>query len=365
MRWLAVPCLCAALGAPLSVGAQEAATAVYVRTDSDETTVITPRLRVKAPVGTRTSAQLVYTVDVWTSASIDIRTSASLAVTEQRDELDVTLEHELDGVRLSADYRYSTEPDYESHGGSVAAEVDLANKSATVAASASANFDDVGRVGDPLFSEDVQAVSGRLSLTQILDPDTLVQGVYQLTRTEGYQASPYRYVGIGSDDGTCEGLDVPCIPEANPELRVAHAFALRGRRALSEVFSVGGSYRLYLDDWSMMSHTLQVDGGAWLDAATLVALRYRLYLQNGAEHYQPSYDELEEGRAFYPRDKELSPLSAHRVGLDLTRNWELDASGQVLSTVLSVGPTFYSYSDYRLLDSVTAFEVTLTGALTL
>ena len=75
---------------------QEASTSLYVRNDNDRTTVITPRLRVKAPVGERTSAQVVYSVDVWTSASIDIRTSASVAVTEQRDEIDLTLDHELD-----------------------------------------------------------------------------------------------------------------------------------------------------------------------------------------------------------------------------------------------------------------------------
>ncbi|HMI90095.1 MAG TPA: hypothetical protein VK509_01975, partial [Polyangiales bacterium] len=101
--------LCASLPAA-AVRAQAAnptvaATALYVRTDSDETTVIAPRLHVAAPIEESTRLDLVYTVDVWSSASIDIRTSASRRlgadnrpleqqpVTEQRDEIDAGIEH--------------------------------------------------------------------------------------------------------------------------------------------------------------------------------------------------------------------------------------------------------------------------------
>jgi hypothetical protein len=56
-----------------TAAAQEAAGAVYVHTDSDRTTVISPRLRVAAPITDATRVQVVYGVDVWTSASVDIR----------------------------------------------------------------------------------------------------------------------------------------------------------------------------------------------------------------------------------------------------------------------------------------------------
>jgi len=348
-----------------TAAAQELTSTLYVRNDSDRTTVITPRLRMAADLAERTRGELVYTVDVWTSASIDIRTSASRAVTEQRDEINVALNHELDGVRLGAGYRYSTEPDYESHGGSLGAELDVADKSATVGARLLANHDRVGRVGDPLFSERTDVVSGRFDFTQILDPLSLVQGIYQLTRISGYQASPYRFVGIGSDDATCQGQDVICLPETNPELRVTHALALRGRRALGERLSAGGSYRFYLDDWSMRSHTLKLEGAAWLDDATLLSLHYRFYTQNGAEHYRPSYAEPAEAGGFYTRDKELSPLHSHRLGLELSRSFQPDPSGPALRATLALGPTHYVYRQYRLLSDVTAFEVTLVGALSL
>src|SRR5262245_46082677 len=67
--------------------AQQAASAVYVRTDTDQTLVITPRVSVEAPVDDATRLNAAYSADVWSSASIDIRTSASRPVTERRDEI--------------------------------------------------------------------------------------------------------------------------------------------------------------------------------------------------------------------------------------------------------------------------------------
>ena len=90
--------------------AQEAGVGVYVRTDTDQTTVITPRLRAERRSPKATRVDLVYTVDVWTSASIDIRTSASKPVTEQRDEIDLSVQQAFTDVTVSGGYRYSTEP---------------------------------------------------------------------------------------------------------------------------------------------------------------------------------------------------------------------------------------------------------------
>ncbi|MGD8862058.1 MAG: DUF3570 domain-containing protein [Myxococcales bacterium] len=359
--------------------AQEAAASLYVRNDSDRTTVITPRARVDVPVGEDTSVGLVYMVDVWTSASVDIRTSASRRisgsdfgarrVTEQRDEIDVGLGHDLHGVRLTGEYRYSTEPDYESHGGAVGAEIDLANKSALLAVTARANFDRVGRAGAPDFQRPVDVLGGRVAFTQILDPQTLVQGIYELASADGYLSSPYRYVGVGTDDSTCrvDGDDdelLYCVPENNPEGRLSHALALRGRRALGGALSVGAGYRFYVDDWELSSHTVQVDLAWALLQDSLLTLRYRFYTQGEAYFFERAYlEERDDG--LYTRDKELSPLDSHRVGLDLERRFELGGSGERLKVVLGLGGTHYTYDDYALLDSVTALEATLATVLEL
>jgi hypothetical protein len=348
-------CLCAP---PVARG-QEAGAAVYVRHDDDHTTVVTPRLRVKAPVGEATTAEAVYSVDVWSSASIDIRTSASKRIVEQRDELDFNLGHDFDTLRLTGGYRYSTEPDYESHGGSVGAELDLAQRSTTLSATVTGTFDRVGRVGDAQFWRDASLVSVRVGVTQVLDPSTLVELLYEPAVQRGYLSSPYRQVGIGGEDGRCLGEVEYCLRESNPTERTRHAIALRAVRALGDQLSVNAGYRLYADDWALHSHTVEVGVSFMPDEPTLLSLAYRLYLQDAASHYRARYPDLRDD-GLYTSDKELSPMSAHRVALELERAFALGEGPGELTAVLSLGPTFYHYDDYLPLQEVTAWEVTLS-----
>jgi hypothetical protein len=97
---------CAVLGTAWSTahaqeGGVSASSAIYVRSDTDHTTVITPRVRVGAPLSEETRLDLVYTVDVWSSASIDIVTAATRRVIEQRDEIDVSIEHAFPDITLA------------------------------------------------------------------------------------------------------------------------------------------------------------------------------------------------------------------------------------------------------------------------
>jgi len=342
---------------------------VYVRTDTDQTTVISPRLQARTPLTESTSAEIVYAVDVWSSASIDIRTSASKAVTEQRDEINASLTQELPDMRLTGSYRFSTEPDYESHTAALGAERDFADKSTVIGASASLGFDTVGQVNEPSFNEHLRSIGARVSGLQLIDASTFVQLEYELGHARGFQSSPYRFVGIGTNDGTCD-VDEPeqiilyCPRETNPELRVRHAVALRARRAIIDPLSVGAEYRFYLDSWDVQSHTLSADVTVLPLARTTLALRYRFYTQTAARHYEPFYAE-ERDDGLYTRDKELSPLSSHKLALDAEQTFVMDARGRTLRAMLSIGPVFYSYSDYRLLDSITALDATLSLVLDL
>jgi hypothetical protein len=350
----------ASLGVPGGTRAEEAAAAIYVRTDTDHTTVVAPRLRVQVPVGEPTKVSATYAVDVWTSASIDIVTSASqIPVTEQRDELDLSVDHEFTDVTLTAAYRYSTEPDYVSHGGSGGFAWDFADNNATLAVGLSASTDTVGKAGDPAFSRPAGTLGTRLSFTQVLGSATLLQLMYELGRGTGYQASPYRYVGIGFD-GLCTsaatgagGFASLCVPETTPGVRTRHAFALELRHALSDAWSLGAAYRFYLDDWGVNSHTVRAESVWSLDADTLLALRYRLYTQSAAEFYRARYDVPQ---PYVTSDKELSPLSSHRIALEFDRLWHF-AGDRSLTTTLSFAPVFFSYSDFVPLDSITAYEV--------
>jgi hypothetical protein len=362
-------------------GAQDASTGIYVRNDTDFTTVITPRVRVGGNLSEAARLDVSYSVDVWTSASVDIRTSASKParidparpnavqpVTEQRDEINVSLAQDFAAdLKLTGGYRFSSEPDYESHGATLGVSRDFADRSATLALVVAAFFDDVGRVGFPSFSRSTRTYNARLSFTQVLDPQSFVQGIYEANRSDGYLSSPYRFVGIGSLDGSCAGAIQlrSCIPETNPAERMRHAFAVRARRALSDRLSLGAGYRFYIDDWDLMSHTAEADMGWVPDESTLISLRYRFYLQTAASHYRATFNGLRVGPQFYTRDKELSPFTGHRLGIDIDRSFALDDAGTLLRASASLGWNEYFYSNFRPLSRITAQEITLSMGLQL
>jgi hypothetical protein len=342
-----------------SARAEQTATAgVYVRQDSNATRVISPRVRLRAPiVDEQTHIDASYAVDVWTSASVDIVASASQPVTEQRDELNLGLDHVLGDLKLGGAYRFSKEPDYESHGGSLNLSLDLASKATTLGWFAGGSSDRVGRVGDPSFDEQASTLTSGLSLTQVLDAQTVVQLLYDIAMVRGYQASAYRYIAFGTP-GPCRAFTTLCLPERAPRERVRHAASLRMRRALSAELSVGASYRFYIDDWSVLSHTARADLAWAPQLKSTISLSYRFYAQSAASFYKPMYAEQEVGRAHFTRDRELSPLTTHRVALELDWLWELGRGGSDLMTAIAIAPTFYAYSDFPMLRQVTALELT-------
>lgn len=357
-----VCCALLALAIPVPGHADEVGTSLYIRNDSDTTLVVSPRARVLTTIGESTRAELTYAIDIWTSASIDIRTAASLSVTEQRDEIDASLQHDLTDLTFSAGYRYSTENDYESHTGSGSISYDMADNNTTLAANGYFGSDTVGRAGDPGFARALTSYGGRVSLTQVVDPKTLVQGAYEFGALNGYQASPYRFVGFGGDGYGCRGA-VLCLPELLPQQRARHAFVIDGRHALSDSTSVGAGYRLYLDDWGLSSHTLQAVL-AWLpDAESKLSLTGRLYLQSAADFYQQTYAlGAEQNNALHTRDRELSALSSYKLGADYTRAFEIGSEGILLRASLAAAVGQYNYNEFVGLSTVQVFE--LTAAIT-
>jgi Protein of unknown function (DUF3570) len=343
------------------VDAQEAGAAIYVRSDSDSTVVVAPRLRVQAALTDETRFDVVYAADVWSSASVDIMASASkVPVTEQRDELDLALTQEWQDLALTVAYRFSTEPDYVSHGASGGLSHEFADNSSTLALGLSGSRDEVGRAGDPQFSRGAATLGARLSFTQVLGVNTLLQAIYDLQRGSGYQASPYRFVAIGGD-GLCTqdegaGGSAPlCVPEHNPDQRLRHALAFELRHAFGDDWSGGLSYRFYLDDWGIRSHTASPELSWSPHADTIVSARYRFYVQSAADHYRERYDAP---RTYMTSDKELSPLTSHRIGLELDRVFRF-ARDRTLTASLSIAPILYTYSAFARLDSIRALEVNL------
>jgi hypothetical protein len=144
-----------------------------------------------------------------------------------------------------------------------------------------------------------------------------------------------------------------CVPENSPGVRLRHALGFELRHALGGDASLAGAYRFYIDDWGLTSHTIRAEASYLTDADTILSARYRFYLQSAADHYRATYLAVQ---PYVTSDKELSPLSSHRLALELDRVWRLD-DGSSFTTTISVAPLYYAYSDFIPLESMTGFEL--------
>lgn len=345
-----------------AVCADSLSSAVFVRADSDHTVVVSPRAHLEHSLDAQTRLDVTYAADIWTSASVDVRAMATVPVTEQRDELDLGVNHAFQDVSLGASYRYSVENDYVSHGVSANSTLDLAQNSTSISASAFGFSDTVGRSGQPSFARDLLTLGARATLTQILDTQSLVQLTYEIGQLSGYQASPYRYVGIGGTGFGC-GAAVECMPEHVPRLRRRHALAGLARRALTEGLAVGASYRFYLDDWQLRSHTLSAELSWMPSQQARFVLSYRFYTQTGVYFYLPVYTRYLGSTGFTTRDREQSPMRDHRVGLEWIQTLTLESGSTRVRLHGSVGGLLFNYDNFRGLDAVRALELTLAVSL--
>lgn len=336
--------------------------ALYARTDSNATTVWSPRVRVAGAVDDTYGVEAAVALDAWTGASIDVTTAATKAIHEVRKEVTSGGYYAFADLTVSGGYRYSTEPDYRSHGGIGNLTLDLANDNTTLVLSLFGSRDDVGRAGDPSFRRPQRTIGGRLSITQLLSQASFLQLAWETTGIEGYQASPYRYVAIGGD-GTCASPAPLCVPEHVPEQRLRNAAIARVRHAFGEHVSAGLDYRFYFDDWGLSSQTIAPDLALIVSERGTLALHYRYYTQREADFYQPRYLEASDATGFVTRDRELSAMYSNRIGLGYLHTCALGKGGTVLTTALRTGLIRYKYLAFVGLDHVDALEGTLLISL--
>ncbi len=295
----------AVLEAPGPDSGLESATSVYVRADTDRTTVVSPRTRVRVPVlGDRNHIDVVYAVDVWTSASVDVRTAATSAVTEQRNEVVVGGDRKLRWGTAGLGYRFSHEVDYVSNSATAFAQVDARHKTVVIDARVSGGGDIVGRSGDERFRERIGYGSLALSTTYVVGTHTVLQVGEDFRVQRGYLSSPYRWVSLSGTPDCASGLGL-CIAEVHPRLRVRSGTMARVRHALNRRWSVGAGYRFYADSWSVLGHTGKLDVRVRPNEALTLGLEQRAYWQRGARFYRSAYGE---SGSFFTRDRELSSL---------------------------------------------------------
>jgi hypothetical protein len=343
--------------------------------DTDGVMVFTPQVAVHGRLddeGGEASARIL--VDTISAASVDVISEASKRFSEVRTEGDLAVSKRFGPWLPQLRYRASSEADYLSQGGGASVERRLFSADTVLSLSTQLTFDTIGRSGIPFSQWSRSLTSGlfEASVTQTIDPRTVIRGIYSLTVQSGYMEKPYRYVplfdqaGIDAakamnvriDLGTFNQFRLPQRPpEEVPDERVRHAIGVRLMRWMPSLdASLRADYRFYVDSWGVLAHTLEVGTIFPLSPKYSLELSNRAYLQSAASFYQREYV-VTDGTApkFRTVDRDLGSYAADTVSA------RLDRTRGALTLSVGLDLQYTRFFDFLFLDSrvaaVTLFSV--------
>jgi hypothetical protein len=137
--------------------------------------------------------------------------------------------------------------------------------------------------------------SPRISLTQVLDRESLVETGLSYTRTTGFQENPYKGVAFLYVDPTQPpgpfgerfgSLDT--LLEQRPDVRNQWTWSARYVRYIPAFdASIHASYRFSSDDWGISAHNFEADWGQPVGHGWTLTPHLRYYSQNAADFYRP------------------------------------------------------------------------------
>ena len=339
--WLLVV---AGLPAQAAVLPDDRADVLYHRYEGGGVTIDGPSLLVRKKFAEKYSVSANYYVDMVSSASIDVMTTAS-PYKEERTQGSFAFDMLNDKTQYSVSFTNSDENDYTANTATFDLSQDMFGDLTTLSIGFSRGWDDVRKRGDDDFDEPVDRRSYRLGLSQIVTPRLMMGFAYETITDEGFLNNPYRSVRY-VDDGSPVGYAYQ--PETYPSTRTSNAASLNARYFLPYRAAVYGEYRYFTDTWGIDASTVQLGythpwGKQWIFEAG-----YRWYDQSAADFYSDLFPR-QSSQNFMARDKELSTFTSHMLSLGAT--YELPSLGWKFiqrSTVNFFYDRFrFEYDDFR------------------
>jgi hypothetical protein len=263
-----------------------------------------PSVLVRKQVGKNTSFVANYYVDMISSASIDVITTAS-PYDEERTQWSLGMDYLHGNTTMTINYTSSVESDFDAKTYSFAVSQDMFGDLTTVTLSYALGDDIVGNSQDPTFERENDRQSYGVGITQILSRNMIAALNFQVITDEGFLNNPYRSVRY-ADPGTALGYSYE--PELYPNTRTSSAVGLRAKYYLPYRAAIEAEYRYFTDTWDIKSDTASISYihpmGPWTFTA-----KYRYHDQTGAAFYSDLFSRPE-ATNFRGRDKELSALTS-------------------------------------------------------
>jgi hypothetical protein len=306
---LSVLALLAFAPAVAGVLEDDRADVMYHRYDGGGVTIDGPSVLVRKKFEEKYAVSAAYYVDMVSSASIDVVTTAS-PYTEQRDEYGLDFEYLRGKITYRAGFANSEENDYEANTARVSISQDMFGDLTTVSLAFARGWDTVRRRGDDTFEDRVDRRVYGVDVSQVATKDLVLGLSWETVTEEGFLNNPYRsvrYLDAGS------ALGYAYEPEKYPRTRTGNAVSVRGRYFLPYRAALQGAYRFYTDTWGIRGHTGEVSyTHPWRDK-WIFDVRYRYYSQNAADFYSDLFPR-QDFQNFLARDKELATMTSHSLG---------------------------------------------------
>lgn len=315
---IAAACLIAFV-APAQLGAgvlpEDRADLLYHRYDGGGVTIDGPSVLVRKKFGDKLSVAANYYVDMVSSASIDVVTTAS-PYEEERTQYSVAADVLRGKSTYSFGYIDSSESDYNAKTAYASISQDMFGDLTTISFSFRRGWNDVYQnindARDPSFAEQADTRAYAAGITQVITRSLIGTVNYEVITDEGFLNSPYRSVRY-ADPVSLDGKGYSLQDEIYPRTRTSNAASARLKYFLPYRAALDGRYRYYSDTWGIVGHTAEVAYTQPLWDKWTFDGSVRYYKQDAADFYGDLFPRRDFAN-FLARDKELSTFTSITLG---------------------------------------------------
>lgn len=299
---------------------EDRADVLYHRYEGGGVTIDGPSVLLRKQVGKSFSLSANYYLDMVSSASIDVVTTAS-PYTEERKQGSLGVTYLYGNTLMNVGYTRSDESDYAANSLNFSVSQDLFGQMTTVTLGYALGWDEVGKSNDPDFRREVDRQQYSLAVTQIVTRSLIMSFAFDAITDEGFLNNPYRSVRYLAAD---QPAGYQFESEVYPNTRTSGAGSITARYRLPWRAALHGSYRYFSDTWGIESHTGEIGYvHPWKYGITF-STRYRHYTQDQADFYADLFPRSN-AQNFMGRDKELSTFESATIRAGVS--WEFVSDG--------------------------------------
>jgi hypothetical protein len=345
-------CALIVITAPVIAGVlpEDRADVLWHYYNGGDITVAGPEVLVRKKIGDSLSLTAGYYEDMISSASIDVKLSAS-PYHEVRKQENVGFDFQHGKTIYSFGYIHSREPDYVADTTVYSLSQDMFGDLTTVTLGYMRAWDQIYRdikvdgviVNDPTFYERSDHRSYSISLSQIMTRNLIMGFNWQLLTDQGYLANPYRKIRYASP-GVGDGFTL--ADQVYPDTRTANAASVQAKYYLHGA-ALTGSYRYYSDTWDIRAHTYLLEYTVpWKNWIFDASARY--YEQTHASFYSDLFPRADY-QNFMARDRELAAFHSTNFGIAASYQFQVPHASWINKSTFNVNADHLTihYSDFR------------------